>query len=47
MNIRVLTPEESLEYYNKVREENKGFTPHQMSNGLNQFLQQVVKLCTS
>lgn len=30
MNIKVLTPEESLEYWNKVREENKSLTPHQI-----------------
>ena len=32
MNIKVLTPQESLEYYNKVREENKSLTPHQIEH---------------
>lgn len=30
MNIKVLSPEESLAYWNEVREENKGLAPHQI-----------------
>ena len=30
MNIKVLSPEESLEYWNQVREENKGLAPYQI-----------------
>jgi hypothetical protein len=30
MNIKVLSPEESLAYWNEVREENKGLAPYQI-----------------
>ena len=30
MNIKVLSPEESLEYWNQVREENKRLAPYQI-----------------
>lgn len=34
MNIKVLTPEESLEYWNKVREENKALGPAEIEKWL-------------
>jgi hypothetical protein len=32
MNIKVLSKEESLAYWNEVREENKGLAPHQIEH---------------